>query len=129
MNVSLEHPVLVQLRERDIPFNVCGPHIELDGFGKAGTVKLVASPNSGVLSMISRYQEITSIVDFEDVLQEAWHWLKVSLARNGDRYVVHENWREAFIKEGWLPEGTLAYAGITREQWEAGEERRCCTLA
>lgn len=127
MNVSLGHPVLVRLRVRAIPFNVCGPHIELDGFGKAGIVTLRADDFG--LMLHSRYERTVPIHSFEDLVAEAWWWLKVSLLKNGERYVVHENWRQAFIDQGWLPESTLCYAGITRAMWDAGEEKRCSTLA
>ena len=127
MNVSLNHPVLDQLRSRVIPFNVCGPHIELDGFGKAGIVRLEAGPP---LLLYSRYERVVPIGTFEDLLAEAWHWLNVSMARNSNLYAVHENWRAAFVEHGWLPEGTRPYTGVTREMWEAGEEvRKCSTSA
>jgi hypothetical protein len=129
MNVSLNHPVLEQLRVRDIPFNVCGPHIELDGFGKAGTVKLLATEKGDYLELHSRYDRVVPIHAYGDLVAEAWHWLWVSLARNNGLYVVHENWREAFIEQGWLPKGTLCYVGITREMWDAGEEVRRCSMS
>lgn len=124
MNVSLNHPVLEQLRSRGIPFNVCGPDIELDGFGKAGIVRLKAGTPVSSLLLCSRYERIQPVWTYEDLLAEAWYWLGVTIAKNNDLYCVHENWRAAFIEQGWLPEDTMEYAGITRAMWNTGEKIR-----
>lgn len=124
MNVSFNHPILVQLREKGIPFNVCGPDIELDGFGKAGIVRLKAGTPVSSLLLCSRYERIEPVWTFDEVVAEAWHWLGVTISKNNDLYCVHENWRQAFIDRAWLPVNTREYAGITREMWDAGEKIR-----
>lgn len=127
MRVSLNHPVLNALRDKGIAFNVVGDHIELDGFGKSGIVRLTAHPDIEGLLLHSRYERVVPALTIKDVYAEAWHWFGITISRMGGTYAPHENWRKAFIEMGWLPEGWPEYSGVTRDQWhEAEEKRKCC---
>jgi hypothetical protein len=121
--------VLVALREKGIPFNVVGDHIELDGFGRAGIVQLKADANVETLLLYSRQNRVVPVEVVEDIYAEAWHWLRATITRMDGVYSPHENWREAFIEQGWLPAGWKPYTAVTMDLWHEGEERRTCSTS
>lgn len=77
----------------------------LNGFSKSGTATLYEIPD-GNIELITRYNQIDKINDFEDIARVAFDWYVNYKDRETFR-LPDENWADIFCGYGWLHKETV----------------------
>jgi len=93
--VSIDSVVIVD--DKYIGYRICG-------FSKSGTVTLYQY-KSGEIFAEARYNQITEITNFDDLVSLAWKWYVNYKDRQPFDY-PDSNWLQHFIERGWIEKQT-----------------------
>jgi len=98
----LDHPVIGVLRKHGITFSVRGDEVVLDGFYKSGEARLVLA--DGQLVAKTRYDRVTPIEDYRDILELNLYWWEYSQDRLSDWSIPREPWLGELRLAGLYPQ-------------------------
>lgn len=103
-SVSIDSVVIVDDIDT-IGYRICG-------FSKSGTVTLYQN-GIGEIWAKARYNELTEIKSFDDLVSLAWDWYVRYKDRQPFDY-PDSNWIQKFIERGWIKEEIQTVYKITK---------------
>jgi hypothetical protein len=96
MNV-LSHPVVLEMFDRNVPFEVKDGNVVVHGFSKSGVAILQLDGDR--LNALTRYGQVDRIKSFDDLVQLAWQWYTAYNSRQPFDS-VSDIWETHFVRLG-----------------------------
>ena len=104
---SLQFPLVKELIDKEVPFEVTKEGIRLGGFYKSGTLLLVPlNDSSELFTALDRYDADDLIRDFTDILSIQLHWFRDSETRWEGKQSPDPIWEKHLIEYGLLKKVT-----------------------